>query len=302
MADFILEAREVGHDYPDGTRALDGVTLALERGVKAAFLGPNGAGKTTLFLHFNGILKPTRGKVLFSGREVRYDHRSLMDLRSNVGIVFQDPDTQLFSASVMQEVSFGPMNLGLPRDEVVKRVSRAMEDTGIAGLGDRPTHFLSEGQKKRVSIADILAMEPPVIIFDEPTASLDPGHRRMVLDLLERISRGGATVILSTHDVDLAYSWADRIFVMKDGRLEGEGPPGQVLRNGDLISRAGLEKPWLVEVYDALRSRGWLLDGEEAPRTMDGLLEILPRNGCPGQDSPGEAGLRPKKQERAKGF
>lgn len=278
MAEFILEARNIEHKYPDGTMALGGLSLAVEKGIKAAFLGPNGAGKTTLFLHFNGILRPSRGSLRFAGRDIRYDHASLVELRKNVGIVFQDPDSQLFSASVLQEVSFGPMNMGLSREQVLQRVYGAMEATAITSLKDRPTHFLSDGQKKRVSIADILAMDPAVIIFDEPTACLDPRLKQQVVDLLDRLNRNGKTVILSTHDVDLAYSWADYIFVVKDGALAGEGLPEKVFQDDSLLQRADLEKPWLIEIYSEFKRKGWILNGTPAPRNKKTLLEIIPDN------------------------
>jgi len=277
LAEYILEAVDVEFAYPDGTRALKGVSLGIEKGKKVAVLGPNGAGKSTVFLHFNGILRPVRGRVRFAGRDVRYDHASLMELRKNVGIVFQDPDTQLFSASVFQEISFGPLNLGLSREEVEKRVREAMAATEITGLGKKPTHLLSYGQKKRVSIADILAMEPKVIICDEPTAWLDPKHSRQALELFDRINRSGTTIIISTHDVDIAYSWSDYVFIMSDGGVVGEGAPEAVFQNEAFLRATDLEKPWLVEVYDELRVKGWLPGDQPAPRTRGELLSsILP--------------------------
>ncbi len=276
MAEYILEAVDIEYKYPGGTVALGGLSMSVEKGGKAAVLGPNGAGKTTLFLHFNGILRPSRGRVRFAGRDVRYDQASLMELRKNVGIVFQDPDTQLFSSSVLQEVSFGPMNMGLPRDEVLRRVQGALEATGIIDLKHRPTHFLSDGQKKRVAIADVLAMDPPVIIIDEPTACLDPRCRRHVVDLLDAANREGKTVIMSTHDVDLAYSWADRVFVVMDGALAGEGRPEDVFQDGELLERAGLDRPWLVEIYGEIKKKGWLAAGSPPPRTKEQLYDIIP--------------------------
>jgi len=281
LTEYILEARDLEYKYPDGTKALNGLSLSIEKGRKVSFLGPNGAGKSTLFLHFNGILRPSRGQVVFSGRDVRYDHASLMDLRQKVGIVFQDPDNQLFSASVWQEVSFGPMNMGLSKDEVRKRVNQALADTSIAGLENRPTHFLSEGQKKRVSIADILAMDPQLIIFDEPTASLDPRLKLQVLNLMDRINLEGKTVVMSSHDVDLAYSWSDYIFVISEGRVAGQGAPETVFRDGDLIGRAGLERPWLLEVYLELAGKGLVSGVGPAPRSKEQLFAMIggPRAG-----------------------
>ncbi|MBE3585362.1 MAG: ATP-binding cassette domain-containing protein [Thermoanaerobacter sp.] len=277
MKENILEARDVHFTYSDGTTALRGATMAIERGKKIAVLGSNGAGKTTIFLHFNGILRPGRGQVLFNGRPVRYDHRSLMELRRNVGIVFQDPDTQLFSASVIQEIAFGPLNLGLSREEVFRRVEAAMAATEITDLKDKPTHLLSYGQKKRVCLAGVLAMEPQVLICDEPTAGLDPLHAGQVMELFERINRQGTTVILATHDVDLAYSWADYVFVMSRGAVVGEGLPEEVFRDERLLKQSDLTRPWLVEIHEQLSRRGWLPDGLPLPRTKEQLFDYMQR-------------------------
>ena len=267
MAEYILEARDVEFEYPDGTKALRGLSLCIEKGRKVAVLGPNGAGKSSIFLHFNGILRPKRGKIRFSGKDIGYDHASLMDLRKNVGIVFQDPDTQLFSASVFQEISFGPLNLGLPKKQVEKRVREAMAATGIAELEKKPTHLLSYGQKKRVSIADILAMEPSVIICDEPTAWLDPKNSQQVLELFNRINESGTTIIMSTHDVDIAYTWADYIFVINYGKVVGEGTPEAVFQDESLLRAADLGKPWLVDVYNQLKNKGLINSDSPIPRT-----------------------------------
>ncbi|MEW6662148.1 MAG: energy-coupling factor ABC transporter ATP-binding protein [Bacillota bacterium] len=275
MAELILETIDVEFTYPDGTRAIKGLCMAIEKGKKVAVLGPNGAGKSTLFLHFNGILRPGRGKIRFAGRDVSYGHAALMELRKHVGIVFQDPDTQLFSASVLQEVSFGPLNLGLSREEALRRVERALEDTGVAELRNKPTHLLSFGQKKLVAIAGILAMEPSVLVFDEPTAWLDPKHSVMIFKLMERISRNGKTVVLSTHDADLAFSWADYIYVLKDGVLAGEGTPEMVFQDDALLQQAHLEKPWVLEVYNQLKGHGLLSPGIPVPRTKAQLFGCI---------------------------
>jgi len=279
LADYILEAENVSYCYPDGTQALKGISLKIQKGKKTVFLGSNGAGKSTLFLHFNGILKPQAGTVRFAGQEVRYDKTTLLELRKKVGIVFQDPDSQLFSASVYQEISFGPLNFGLPEAEVRKRVEKAMAATGITELRDKPTHMLSYGQKKRVSIADILAVEPLVLICDEPIAWLDPKHAKQTVKLFDRINRGGTTFILSTHDVDLAYSWADYVFVMSDGRVIGEGKPAEVLRDEILIRKANLDKPLLVELYEALVKKGCLPPQAPLPRSREDIFELLLNQG-----------------------
>lgn len=283
MAEYILEAENVSFSYPDGTKSLNNLSLRIPRGQKTAILGSNGAGKSTLFFHFNGILKPLEGQIKFGGQPVSYDRKGLLQLRKNVGIVFQDPDSQLFSASVFQEISFGPLNLGLSEQVVRERVKQAMEDTGIEGIKDKPTHMLSYGQKKRVSIADILAMEPEVLICDEPTAWLDPKHSRQIVKLFEQISEAGTTVIMSTHDVDIAYAWADYIFVLSEGRVIGEGTPEKVFRDDLLIRKADLGKPWLVEVYDMLLKKGCLNDNIPFPANKEELFELMKVNSCGGE-------------------
>ncbi len=286
-SEAILETKNLSFSYFDGNPALVDLSISIPAGKRIAFLGPNGAGKTTLFLHFNGLMKPERGKVYVAGKEIRYDRASLLEVRKKVGIVFQDPDTQLFSASVRQEVAFGPLNLGLPREAVLRLVDKAMEETDIGDLQERPTHFLSYGQKKRVAIADILAMQPQVLICDEPTAWLDAVHARRVMGILSDINSRGVTVIISTHDVDLAYSWAEYIFVMKAGRVIGEGTPDRVFADGDLLREAELAKPFVAEVYEELTARGWVKPGAP-PRSVEELLaRIRDGDGAAGRAASG---------------
>ncbi|GAW93467.1 energy-coupling factor ABC transporter ATP-binding protein [Calderihabitans maritimus] len=274
MKEYILEAHNVYFQYEDGTEALRGISLGIEKGKKTVVLGHNGAGKSTLFLHFNGIYRPERGEIRFAGEKVLYGKSFLKKLRKNVGIVFQDPDTQLFSANVFQEISFGPLNLGLSKKETYEKVFQAMEETGITHLKDRPTHLLSYGEKKRVAIADVLAMDPEVIILDEPTAWLDPISTRQTLKLLDKINAQGKTLLLSTHDVDLAYSWADHIILMKEGEVVGEGTPETVFADENLLQKAGMVRPWILEIYGKLREKGWI-NGTHFPRTKQELLDLI---------------------------
>ncbi|MGI6776945.1 MAG: energy-coupling factor ABC transporter ATP-binding protein [Acetivibrionales bacterium] len=275
MNEIIIEARELSFEYPDGTPALRDVSLKIRKGSKVAVLGSNGSGKSTLFMNFNGVLKPTGGRLFFKGREVGYSRSSLINLRKSVGIVFQDPDSQLFSASVLQEVSFGPVNLRMPQDTVKERVDNALKELGIYNLRDRPVHFLSYGQKKMVTIADILVMEPELIIFDEPTACLDPKHTLNIIELFDRINQKGVTVIISTHDIDMAYSWADYIIVMKEGRIEMEGKPEDIFEDRRLLERAGLVKPVVLEIYRELRRKGIIEENLPVPRNKEKLLEMI---------------------------
>lgn len=274
MTGNIIQAKDISYTYPDGTRALRGLTLEVAAGEKTAVLGANGSGKTTLFLCLNGILKPQEGKIFISGEELSHRRQDLKKLRSRVGIVFQDPDTQLFFANVLQEIAFGPLNLGLKKEEVMRRVEKAMAITGITELRERATHLLSYGQKKRVAIADILAMEPEVLISDEPTAWLDQEHAAKIMDIFCRINSTGTTVIISTHDSDLAFSFADRVVILQHGIVLGAGRPEEVFLNDLFLAGAGLRKPLVLETYQKLCAGGYLQAGRP-PRTREDLLAML---------------------------
>ena len=279
MIDYIIGVRDLQFGYPDGTEALRGINLDINKGQKIAVLGANGAGKSTLFLHLNGILRPGKGKVIFEGKEVCYDSRSLMQLRRSVGVVFQDPDSQIFSSNVLQEISFGPLNLGLAKEEVMQTEKPAMEAKSVNEFQNRPVHFLSHGQKKRVSIAGVLAMRPRVIILDEPTAGLDPKLAVQMTELFDKINKKGITIIISTHDVDLAYSWADRVLVMNQGRITCEGRPDKVFTNKTVLTENDLTSPWLLDVYEELTKKGWLAEHISPPRTKDELFSLINQAG-----------------------
>lgn len=276
MPEVILEAVDLEYSYPDGTKALGKVNLQVEMGEKLAILGSNGAGKSTLFMQFNGIYRPNSGCIKFQGQAISYKNKALIELRKKVGIVFQDPDSQLFSASVLQDISFGPLNLGLSEEAVTERVKQALLDTETTNLEDKPTHLLSYGQKKRVSIAGVLAMEPEVIIFDEPTAGLDPRHAREFMQLMEKLSSEGITIIISTHDVDLAYSWSDRIAIMYSGEIIAHGKSDELFLQPEIIERADLALPWLIEMHTVLVKNGWLPPSTPLPKTKEDLLWNIP--------------------------
>lgn len=275
MPEVILEAVDLDYSYPDGTNALRNINLQVAKGEKLTILGSNGAGKSTLFMQFNGLYHPSSGCIHYQGQAISYKTKALIELRKKVGIVFQDPDSQLFSSSVYQDISFGPLNLGLSEQEVKTRVKQALIDTETTELEDKPTHLLSYGQKKRVSIAGVLAMEPEVIIFDEPTAGLDPRHAREFMHLLKNLSAEGKTIIISTHDVDLAYSWSDRLVIMSSGEIIAQGEPGELFLQPELIERADLALPWLIEMYCGLVEKGWLPPSTPLPKTKTDLLSII---------------------------
>lgn len=275
--DIILKLETVCYTYEDGTEALKGIDLQIRRGEKLAVMGANGSGKSTLFLTLNGIRRPTSGRVLYNNIPVDYSRKGLLELRKKIGIVFQDPDNQLFSASVMQEISFGALNLGLPEEEARERVEKVIADLNITLFRDKPTHFLSGGQKKRVSIADILVMDPEIILFDEPSAALDPKHARMVDEIIDRLSEKGITVILSTHDVNRALIWADRVALMDEGVIVSEGTPDEIFTNDAVLARTNLEKPTVLKIFEVLCEAGILDRNRSIPHTAEDLENILMR-------------------------
>lgn len=239
----LVEACDLRFAYPDREDALCGASLTISPGTRLALLGANGAGKSTLLLHFNGTLKPRTGEVRFAGRPLTYTRKGLNELRQQVAIVFQDPDDQLFAGTVWQDVSFGPMNLGLNEPEVRRRVEESLATMGLEAVAELPPHQLSYGQRKRAAIAGALAMRPRVLILDEPTAGLDPQGEDALIEKLDSLHRQGVTLIMSTHDVDLAYRWAKETAIMQAGRVIASGSSDTTLADKTLMRSAGLRVP-----------------------------------------------------------
>lgn len=274
----VVELVRAGFAYEDGPAVLTDVGFAVREGRAVALLGRNGGGKTTLLRLLSGGLRCGEGALLLDGAEVAYDRKGLTRLRTSVQLVVQDPDDQLFAASVAQDVSFGPMNLGLPEEEVRQRVAGALEALDITALADRPTHLLSYGQRKRAAIAGAVAMRPRVLIMDEPTAGLDPHGQERLLETLERLRAAGTTVVMATHDVDLALRWADEAAVLSPAGLR-TGPVAELLADEALLDAARLRRPWAVSVERLLRVRGLLPEGVPGPRTAEELDALLDRVG-----------------------
>jgi cobalt/nickel transport system ATP-binding protein len=251
----MIRTKGLDFSYPSGEPALKGVTMEIERGKKCVFLGPNGAGKSTLFLHFNGILKPKGGEVLFDEKALRYDQRSLIALREQVAMVLQNPDDQIFSTTVEEDVAFGPMNLLLPRDEVERRIDYALNLVGMENLRARPTQQLSFGQRKRVSLAGALAMKPRVLIMDEPTAGLDSEMVHELMELSDELNHGGMTIIISTHDIETAYEWADEMKVMCKGEVLFSGSPEDLFTQKGLIDKLRIVPPFPVLLNQQMHYR-----------------------------------------------
>jgi cobalt/nickel transport system ATP-binding protein len=281
----ILQTQDLHFQYPDRTPALTGISLKLDRGRTTAVLGSNGAGKSTLFLNLNGILKPTAGAVYFNGRPLDYTRQGLKRLRQAVGMVFQDPDSQLFSASVAEDVSFGAVNLGLPEAEIRRRVARALHHTGIAHLQEKPTHALSFGQKKRAALAGVLVMEPEALILDEPTAGLDPSGVMDIMNLLEKTKADlGVAVVLATHDIDIVPLYCDYVYVLHQGSLVSEGTPDEVFARADLLRRINLRLPRIAHLMEILQKKdGFEFEGTPATisRARRALLNWRRKYACP---------------------
>jgi cobalt/nickel transport system ATP-binding protein len=273
----LLELQAVDHVFADGSAGLRSCDLRLARGRRHALLGANGAGKTTVLQHLNGLLRPSSGRLLWEGRPVGYGRKDLAALRRHVGLVFQNPDRQLFSARVEEDVSFGPLNLGLDEATVRDRVAAALDAVDMGAHARRAVHHLSFGQKKRVCLAGVLAMEPEVLLLDEPMAGLDAAMQADLALLLDRLAARGVTILLSTHDIDFAYGWADDIHLMAGGRCIASGPAATLARQGEVLHAAGQRPPLALALHAHLAAHGVLpaAPADTAPRSVGAILDAL---------------------------
>jgi cobalt/nickel transport system ATP-binding protein len=233
-----LEVREVSYAYPDGRQALQNVNFCIHHGETVGVIGSNGAGKSTLLLHLNGVLKATAGEVRID--DIPISKTNLTMVRRALGLVFQDPDDQLFMPTVFDDVAFGPINLGITGTEVQTHVDRALTTVGAAHLANRPPYRLSGGEKRAVAIAGVLAMSPSILVMDEPSAGLDPKARRRLINLLKGFAH---TKIVATHDLDLVLDLCTRVLVMREGSVEADGTPEAIFADVDLLERCHLELP-----------------------------------------------------------
>ena len=270
----MLEVKNIKYSYNKDYQALKGVSLKVEDGEMVALLGKNGAGKSTLFLHLNGIYQPDEGQVFIDGEELKYDKKSLLKFRQKVGIVFQNPDDQIFAPTVEEDVAFGPLNLDLPMEEVQKRVTEALARVGMSGFEKKAPHHLSGGQKKRVAIAGILAMKPKYMVLDEPTAGLDPQGVEDLSKLLKELNAEGITIIISTHEVDLVPNYASRVFVLVDGLLIAEGTPKEIFAQPEILDKANLKVPIVTELFQSLEAEGIDMNGDY-PLTIEEAKEKI---------------------------
>jgi len=271
----IIETNNVTYEYPDGTKALEEVNFNAEEGKIVALLGPNGAGKSTLFLHFNGILRPTKGSLVVDGEKLKYEKKDLLKIRQKVGIVFQNPDDQLFAPTVLEDVAFGPMNMGLSNEDVEKRVKESLTRVGMEGYEKKAPHHLSGGQKKRVAIAGILAMKTKIMELDEPTSGLDPKGASQILRLLYQLNSEGMTIVISTHDVDLVPIYASKVYIISQGKIIKEGNPQEVFEDVDTIRGANLRLPRIAHLMEILKKEDKLPFDKPYPLTIGGARKRI---------------------------
>jgi len=274
MSSIILEARDIRYRYPRGMEAICGISFHIRKKEKIALVGPNGAGKSTLLTMFNGMIRPDSGLMLFDNQPIQYDTASLRMLRKRVGFVLQNPDRQIIAPTVYQDVAFGPKNLGYTETEIKEAVNQALRHVGLEGFERRPPHQLSGGEKKRVAIAGVLAMDPDMLVFDEPTSGLDPSGSEDIMELLDELNHEGKTIIISTHDVELAYPWADRAILMLNGKILKEDIPEVAFGNPESVRKAHLSLPTLLELHMELQKRGFLLKGKK-PRTVLDMMHCI---------------------------
>ncbi len=244
-----ISIRDLNYTYPDGTNALRGVSFNVDKGEKVALIGPNGAGKSTLILHLNGIISGGNGQVFVQGQEVC--KKNLKAVRSMIGIVFQDPDDQLFSPTVFDDVAFGPLNMGIAEEGVRERVSQALKDVRLAGFEERSAHHMSFGEKKRAALATVLSMRPDIIVLDEPSSNLDPANRRQVIELLSSMDR---TMLIATHDLELVLDVCTKGVLLDTGKVMASGGLDDILGDESLMAGHNLEVPLSVRL--GLRKEG----------------------------------------------
>jgi len=274
-----ITVKNLSYKYPDGSKALEGVNMEVYEGERIVLVGPNGAGKTTFMLHLNGTLHGTEGQIEIFGKNLEKMKRE--EIVKEVGMVFQDPDDQLFMPTIFDDIAFGPINMGLKEDEVRERVEKAILSLGLSGYEDKSPHHLSFGEKKKASLAAVMAMEPRILVLDEPTANLDPRSRAELIGIINELNeREGITMVIVTHDVNAIPELADRIYALNRTMI-GTGTPREIFFNGELLKQNKLDVPDVFKLFEVLRAFG--LNCEKLPLSLDeavsGLAKMIETEG-----------------------
>ncbi len=253
MSQWLLEFEDIYYTYPGTTQpAIDLLTLRIRRGKRCAVIGQNGCGKTTLFLLANGLYKPQQGSIRYAKKRLKYDRNALIHLRQQVGLVFQNPEQQLIASTVEEDISYGLCNLGLSETAISQRVQQVLTQFELTSFATKPVHQLSLGQKKRVSLAGVMVLQPTLLLLDEPTAYLDPLHTRQLAETLATIHGEGTTILMATHDLEWVYRWADWVFVMNRGKLILEGTPKDIFAQQELLEKIKLGVPLGFQISSLL--------------------------------------------------
>jgi len=271
----ILELKNISYSYSGEKNVLNSVSVGIKKKERIAVLGTNGSGKSTLFLCCNGVLHPNSGDIFLHGKKVERKKNQMINLRKAVGIVFQDPNQQFIGTTVFDDISFGLLNMGLDADTVRKKTDNIIKDMGLDKLRDRPPQYLSGGEKKRLSIADVVVMEPEIILFDEPTAFLDGYNIELFKEILDKLYSQDKTLVISTHDIDFALDWADRVIILKDGEIISDGYAVDILTDKLILDTAALKPPFLYSIMNVLNSQGIINDIPHHPRNISELEFIL---------------------------
>ncbi|MBN1133791.1 MAG: ATP-binding cassette domain-containing protein [Methanosarcinaceae archaeon] len=271
MTQEAISIRSLNYSYPDGTKALEDVTIKVESGEKVVIIGPNGAGKTTLFLHLNGTIRSLEDNVNVFGKNI--GRMATEERIKEVGIVFQDPDDQLFMPTIFDDVAFGPINMGLDEGEVERRVKKALATVGLLGYEDRVPHHMSYGQKKKAALASVLSMEPRILVLDEPTANLDPRSRVDFIRVINDLNKKeGITIVIAMHDVNALPELSDRVYVL-NRRVVAEGSPRKIFSDISLLKENNLEAPEVFNLFKVLRCFGYNCD--DLPLSMYEAVDVL---------------------------
>ena len=275
MKDEIIRVEDLRFSYNEEREILKGIKLKVFSSEKIAVLGNNGSGKTTFFMNLNGVYLFDSGRIYLGEKEIGRKKEDLNYLRKKIGIVFQNPDNQIIGATVFDELSFGLINLGLDKKEILERIDDIAEKMDLKKYLNTPSHYLSGGEKKRLCIADIVAMKPDIFIFDEPTAELDQFNIRILEDILEGLKKENKTILLSTHDIDFAFKFADRVVVFSDGNIIGDGTPREIFSNEELLKKANLKKPIIFEIYEDLVRKNIIKPQEILPKDIEELKKLI---------------------------